>query len=513
MKIRGVRKSSLFLVILIAFSITLHSQTKTKFQRKISGYLSKDEVEKAECFCNKLKSNLEQAECYEVLGEMALEEFEYVKAYDYFLKSRNKEKLYETFLEASNNDSKEILENHLIKSEAEKSPDASDQTNEKYALMPIADLCYSMEDYKNAGDYYEKAGIKQIANECKVLHAVKTQDYITAVEISEEHAVGLKDPQSYYTLAAEQYYRKGDYLNALKYYQKVNDKVNSKHCFTKGLHKETELALSNINANIIDYSESIDIITYKHKSLKKEVANLGKYASIYKKNGFKKEAEYWYDFSRQLKRLLKATANDSYLIDAFSENLNPGSVLLQKSWNEMANLTLQNEKKLNKNKLNNLSYLLDELVETKKLYSIKISNEATGKLNQASNMEVATLVNASKTIELVEEEMIKTFEKCHSNDSLSTFYFNFCSIKKLNEMLLDKIDNLVVSEKSIHTKSKLVELKNKHILFFNNKIQNIQYFKSDFIPLTWKDFLLQRKLGKINNELKVENSKMLSQKI
>ena len=357
---RNMRVISLLLLLSFFLNFVAFSQPSNKFQKKINGYLSKDEVEKAENFCSQLKSEQERSECYSFMGDKALEEMDYVKATHYFRKSKSIQKQYKALLEAVKNGEQQAIDNYLIR---EAKGNNSTSVNNA-AFMPIADLCYKQKDYKNAGYYYEKANISQLSAECKVLHAINTTDYITVVEISEKENIGLRNTLEVYKHAADEYFIKGDYSNAGKCYKKIGDKAKMKLCFLKEVEVESTKALAIIKSSKFAFSDKPFEIEKKLAKINAQIPVFENVALTYKQSEYLIKADSWALFSKQTKDIIEATKNGVFLIKSKDKNVEDGNELLEEGWRlintiaseSRANLTIQQQEPI-KNILKEISLL------------------------------------------------------------------------------------------------------------------------------------------------------------
>jgi tetratricopeptide (TPR) repeat protein len=287
---KTLRLLEITLALLLLANSSLYSQANSKFQKKITSYLSKDEVLKAEEFCEQQKTEQDRAECYTLMGDNSLGEMEYAKAMQYYLKAKNRDKEYKTLLEAEKSGNLQLIDNLFIRLEKEKNPNADEPTLNHNAFMPIAQICFSKKDFKNAGSYYEKAGVKQLSIECKVLHAINSKDYISVVELSEQETIGLKNTMEVYKNAADQYFEKSDYKNAHRCYSKVGDKSKANLCFEKEMEIEVRKSLSQISGSRFEFSENPETIVKKLQSLRSQILSFEKISYSYDQNGYSIEA-------------------------------------------------------------------------------------------------------------------------------------------------------------------------------------------------------------------------------
>ncbi|NJO92949.1 MAG: hypothetical protein HC831_31285 [Chloroflexia bacterium] len=118
-----LRLAKLTIAVVLFINPALFSQTSNKFSKKITSYLSKDNVIKAEEFCEQQKTEQERAVCYTLMGDNAISEMEYAKAMQYYLRAKNKDKEYKALLEAEKNGKIQLIDNLLVRLEKEKMPE------------------------------------------------------------------------------------------------------------------------------------------------------------------------------------------------------------------------------------------------------------------------------------------------------------------------------------------------------------------------------------------------------
>jgi hypothetical protein len=492
---KTIKNASLFLLfnfLIIGFT---YSQAANKFSKKITSYLSKDEVEKAEEFCNQQKSEQDRAECYTLMGNSALDELEYSRAMKYFKKAKNNDKLYATLLKAIESGNQELINNYLIRvvKENTQSNNESEITNK--AFLPIAKICYKKKDFKNAGYYYERAGIKQLSIECKVVHAINTKDYITVVELSEKETIGLRNTLQVYKQAADQYFAKGDYQNAAKCYDKTGNKTKAKLCNNKERELVLKKSFAAVLANKFEFSESPLTIKKKLDVLSAEVNTFEQIAKQYEQNEYKIEADSWRSFSKLFIRVVKESNNGCILIKSTSKDLGDGKMLLAEAWKQINEIANKKKVNLSIQDQESLKTIVKKIELLNEDYSQKAQSMANKQLEKLGITKLKTIHQFPAAIEAAKKLIDDYFININTKETPQhTSWLLFGIVNKMVAGINSKLDELDSSAQSAAIKDKVAEQKSAFEGYFLNKLKGAVYTAKSYTPSTWANYLFQKAL-------------------
>jgi ribosomal protein S13 len=498
---KTLRLLEITLALLLLANSSLYSQANSKFQKKITSYLSKDEVLKAEEFCEQQKTEQDRAECYTLMGDNSLGEMEYAKAMQYYLKAKNRDKEYKTLLEAEKSGNLQLIDNLFIRLEKEKNPNADEPTLNHNAFMPIAQICFSKKDFKNAGSYYEKAGVKQLSIECKVLHAINSKDYISVVELSEQETIGLKNTMEVYKNAADQYFEKSDYKNAHRCYSKVGDKSKANLCFEKEMEIEVRKSLSQISGSRFEFSENPETIVKKLQSLRSQILSFEKISYSYDQNGYSIEAGASKTFLKLLNSTIEETLSGCFLNKISGTDTKDGKRLLSEAWKSINQATNDWKFVLSVEKQKVLKKILEEIRLLNNASVLNIQNLADKQLEKSEVSKASYYYQLVKAIESAKKLMDDYFISINTNEtSKNTSWLILGIVKKMHDEIIKKFDNLYDSEKSEITKKKIIELKKSHKEYYIAKLKETLYMRDDFKPGSWSEYLIKKELEKNYNQ-------------
>ncbi len=490
-----LRLTKLIIVVVLFINPTLFSQTSNKFSKKITSYLSKDEVIKAEEFCEQQKTEQEKAVCYTFMGDNALNEMEYAKAMEYYLKAKNKDKEYNALLEAEKSGNIQLIDNLLIRLEKEKIPDLDLSTLNQNAFMPIAQICFSKKDYKNAGNYYEKAGVKQLSIECKVLYAINSKDYISVVELSEQEAIGLKNTIDVYKHAADQYFEKSDFKNASKCYSKVGDKLKTRLCFEKEKELELKKTLTIVYANKFEFSENPLTIVKKLNAIKSQISNFKQTASSYEQNGYSIESDNWSTFAKLINVAVEESVNGCYIIKPAKAKTRDGKPLLTEAWKIINEICYNKQLSLSEQKQQPLKNIVEEIRFLNKDYTVNVQDLANKQLDISGITIADAIYQFPKAVESAKKLMDDYFISINTKTTPKNMSWLVLSVvEKMYTKIIKKLDDLYSSAKSESIKKKIIEQKDSFQEYYNNKSKETFYLEGSFKPNSWSEYLLQKKL-------------------
>jgi len=500
-----MRIISLLLILTYFINLPVIAQTNSKFQKKINNYLSKDEVEKAEDYCNQQKSEQDRADCFSFMGDKALEEFEYTRAIQCFQKSNNVKKLHTTLLAALKNGEQEKVDNFLVKKEKDKNPGAKMETINSKAFMPIADLCYKKKDYKNAGYYYQKANVKQLSIECKVLHAINTKDYITVVELSEKEKIGLRNTMEVYKQAADQYFIKGDYSNASKCYKKVGDKERVKLCFQRERDVELSKAFIALKTNKFSFSEKPFVIEKKLRNISKASLTFEKVAADYEQNGNVIEADSWNSFSQHIINLVKTSQNGVYLIR--EKNDKDGKSLLEEAWKQVNKIADERRLNLTTEQQEPIKVVLKKITLLELSHKTKIEKNATKKLSESGVNQANAIYAFPKVSNAAQKLTDDYFISINAEETpKATAWLIFGIANTMHNKIIKKLKSFISSAKSDSQKLKIDKLILAQQNYHSKQLESTTYLSVNFVPQSWNDYLFQKVLQDTKDKLSLELS-------
>jgi len=488
-------------VLLFLSEITGISQTNYRFQRKISGLLSKDKIEEAEDFCSGLKSEKDRAECYNYMGDKALNENDFDLALEYYVKSTDDNKQHALLLKAIDNNTAYTVENYFVRLGKDTDYELNKQNPEEWASRYLADLCYKLKDYKNAAIYYQKANVHQLSNDCKVLDAIERKDYMTVVELAEKETVGIKNTIELYNMAAEQFVEARNYEKAADCYKKTGNKAKERYCFYKAQEANLIYALKKINSNSINFSEQYSTISSKIVALSDGQKDIDKIVVELRNNKFSKTAYDWQSISEYLNKLLNITRNETYLKFDKADSTNVKTEL-KSTWDDFRKYTQGSDIKKISLKLHLLETHFEQIEKINKSFQTETEVLADNAETKSFLAKSNSSYFFERAVKNIENEMNRYIKEMDSTENKHIDYQHFCLIRELHKRINDRADKLISSVKSENLQLKFEEIKLNHKAFFKHLLEESKYTQNGFVPDSWEEYILQKAINEEVSNLK-----------